>query len=159
MPYTDARTQSGIELTLKTVIDVPEADIVALLKLAVDASRQHATDAMDVDATPAGSSPTAVPPLSTLLAACTNYTTSPSALRLAFRQNLGRAEDILVVMDVFDGWMAQWQEQAVPLGPPVGELQKNEQGVYLVPAPLTDPVGPPSLDKVSLALVQYYAVI
>jgi hypothetical protein len=141
-------TQPNIELALRNVVDVPESDVISLLKLAVDASRQSATHEMDVDITSTVSSPTAIPSLPTILAACTNYTTSPAALRLAFNEKLGEAEDVVAVMGVLDSWMETWHDRPVPLGPSISELRKNEQGIYISTESTTDEGGLPSMDKV-----------
>jgi hypothetical protein len=138
-----------VQLALKNVIDITESDIMALLKLAIDAHRRRDPNSMEVDAAPAASS-TAIPPLSTILAACIDYPTSPAALRVAFRQHLRDAEDVIAIMGVLENWITAWHEQPSQLGPVTGDVRKNEQGIFVVQTLSSSTPETPDIDKVSI---------
>jgi hypothetical protein len=138
-----------VQLALKNVIDITESDIMALLKLAIDAHRRRDPNSMEVDAAPAASS-TAIPPLSTILAACIDYPTSSAALRVAFRQHLRDAEDVIAIMGALEDWITAWHEQPSQLGPAAGDVRKNEQGIFVVQTLLSTTRETPDIDKVCI---------
>jgi hypothetical protein len=84
---------------MKTVIDLPEADVIAALRPVVLAHTAAHGDAMDVDA------PSGMPALSSFLAQCVEYPASAPTLRFALRQHLPEAEHIVAVMEILYRWL------------------------------------------------------
>ncbi|THH18195.1 hypothetical protein EW146_g2730 [Bondarzewia mesenterica] len=145
----------SIQLALQNVIDVSEDSIMSLLHSAVTSDRQQQKsdpNAMQVD-TPSSDIPT----LPTVLAACVAYPTSPAALRVAIRQQLPDAEDLVCVLEVLDGWLASWCSQDVDLLP--SQVSKNARGI-LVPMPSERVETNPPIDKVnSFSVIAFLRII
>ncbi|KAI0652881.1 hypothetical protein C8Q70DRAFT_1059801 [Cubamyces menziesii] len=95
-----------IALAMRTVSDLPEADIISLLSKVVAARRRASAsgddNAMQVDAAPASS-----PALDAFLAQCVVYPYTPAAERVALRKYLSDATDIVPVLEVLDGWLTR----------------------------------------------------
>ncbi|KAI0722363.1 hypothetical protein C8T65DRAFT_704869 [Cerioporus squamosus] len=111
LPALAARNDwDAVALAMRTVSDLPESDVMALLAQVVAAHRRTAlstTDenAMDVDANPApAGSPPALP---TFLAQCVVYPYTPSLQRIALRKHLADAADLAPVLEVLDKWIVQ----------------------------------------------------
>jgi hypothetical protein len=119
---------------MRHVLDIPESDIVLLLQAAVSAHRQRNPNEMHVDST-ATTSGAAIPPLPTVLADCVHHTSSPAALRVAFRQHLRDADDVVCVLYALAAWMTQLEETTAALAPALVDLRKNAKGVPIPPAP------------------------
>lgn len=130
-------------LAIDTVIDIPEADLISVLKLAVNTHRQRGSgDAMLVD-----SSEREVPTLASVLASSVRCPSSPAALRAAIHSQLSDAEDICCVLEVLDEWLVTWSSKDVSLLPE--DVSKNEQRV-LEAAIAPSLISIPPLDKVCL---------
>ncbi|KAI0776156.1 hypothetical protein BD413DRAFT_261764 [Trametes elegans] len=99
-----------IALALRTVTDLPEADIIAALSRLVAAHRRNASasdeNAMQVDAAPASSTPT----LAAFLAQCVVYPFTPALERVAFRKQLPDAADVIALLEVLDAWIVRHAE-------------------------------------------------
>ena len=91
---------------MRTVSDLPEADIIPLLSKVVAAHRRASAsgddNAMQVDSTPAST-----PALDVFLAQCVVYPYTPAAERVALRKYLSDATDIVPVLEVLDGWLTR----------------------------------------------------
>ena len=84
-----------------------------------------AEDAMQVDSVSSGP----VPALPVFLFTCVSYATSPAPLRLALRQHMPAAEDVMVVLEVLDGWISEWNAFSLKLVPSM--VVKNPKGVTI----------------------------
>lgn len=115
-------------LALKTVIDVPESDVISLLHSSAVVARQMRSDdsAMQVDA----AADSSIPPLPSVLSLCTTYTISAPALRLAIRQHLSDAAELTVILHVLSEWIDAWCAEDVSLLP---ERTKKDLHGALVP--------------------------
>lgn len=116
-------------LALKTVIDVPESDVVSLLHSSVVVARQMQSDdnAMQVDA----ATDSSIPPLSSVLSLCTTYTMTAPALRLAIRQQLSDAAELTAILQTLCEWIDAWCAEDITLLP---ERTKKDLHGALVPA-------------------------
>ncbi|EJD53658.1 hypothetical protein AURDEDRAFT_180088 [Auricularia subglabra TFB-10046 SS5] len=93
-------------LTQKSVPDVPETELLRLLKVVMAGPQKTKDkDAMDVDS---GAHLGKMPQLPTFLSLCVSYPTSSQALRSAMREYLTQAEDIMTVLTVLDTWVGNW---------------------------------------------------
>lgn len=93
----------NVILSLRTVIDVSEDEMMSSLKFVIDAHRKRenkSSDAMDLDL-----SEPWIPPLETLLSACLSYDFSPVAVRLSIRKYLSDARDLVAILGVLEGWL------------------------------------------------------
>lgn len=68
-----------------------------------------------------------VPSFSALLFTCVSYATSPAPLRLALRQHIPAAEDMMAVLEVLERWISEWNTVALKLVP--STVVKNPKGV------------------------------
>lgn len=123
--------QQSISVTLETVPDISEAEIISLLHEVASHHRkntQHASgndDAMQTDS----KSPSSPPPLADFLSSCVLYNTSPAPLRVAIRQNFSDAEDIVAVLKVLDEWITNSNTMKLKLLPTT--VIKNPKGVMV----------------------------
>ncbi|RDB20161.1 hypothetical protein Hypma_012958 [Hypsizygus marmoreus] len=119
----------SIELALSNVLDLSEAEILDCLYSVVVKHRQNDiaslndADAMQVDTV------SDLPSLPAFLSLCVTYSTSPPALRLAIRNSLKEAEDILAVLNVLADWITKWSKREVKLLPSKKDMSKNEAGI------------------------------
>ena len=103
-----AFSQASIFLVLQKVIDIPESDIVKLLRLVVDAHRSR---------NPQSGS---VPQLSQLLATSVSYRCTANSLRLAIREHFTDAEGLTCLLEILSHWLDEWSNKDVNLG--LGEM-------------------------------------
>ena len=89
-------------MTLKNVLDLPEADLVKLLRSAQKDNRPSGAHDMQVDAKSSDAST-----FSSILAACISYPTSDAALRLAMREQLNDPDSIVPILTLLDEWLAE----------------------------------------------------
>ncbi|KAL6309768.1 hypothetical protein BKA93DRAFT_850203 [Sparassis latifolia] len=140
-------------LALRTVTDIPEDDMIALLSKVVQSHEQSVSageDAMQIDSVvPANTA--GLPALPTYLALCVTYSTSPAALRVALRRHLSDAADLVPVLAVLDGWLARWGKEEVHLLPDC--IKKDAHGVLVPLYSAHEPADLPPQDKV-LAFLQ-----
>ncbi|KAH9977689.1 hypothetical protein BGW80DRAFT_1249407 [Lactifluus volemus] len=92
----------AIDLALKNVLDLPEADLVKLLRSAQKDNRPSGAHDMQVDAKSSDASA-----FSSILAACISYPTSDAALRLAMREQLNDPDSIVPILTLLDEWLAE----------------------------------------------------
>lgn len=123
----------SIELALRSVLDIPETEIIDCLHVIVRRYRQNElapdADAMQVDSASLISD---IPALRPFLASCVTYATTPAALRVAMRRSLQDADDLLPVVKVLEMWVNQWVKRDVKLLPSKKEVSKNEHGVQVL---------------------------
>ncbi|SJL02520.1 uncharacterized protein ARMOST_05851 [Armillaria ostoyae] len=121
---------TSIRMALKKVPDLLEVDIVDSLRYIIARHRQEKSDdAMQVDGvTPLNAD---IPSLPQFLSSCVQYSCSPAALRLAIRRCLPEAEDLVCLLDVLEGWLAQWAGRDFRLLPSKKVVEKNEKGVLV----------------------------
>ncbi|KAG7447648.1 uncharacterized protein BT62DRAFT_1075023 [Guyanagaster necrorhizus] len=120
---------TSILMALKKVPDLLEVEIVDSLRYIIARHRQEKSDAMQVDGiTPLNAD---TPSLPQFLSSCVQYPCSPAALRLAIWRCLPEAEDLVCLLDVLDGWLAQWAGRDVRLMPSKKVIEKNEKGVLV----------------------------
>jgi hypothetical protein len=91
-----------VELTLRNVLELPEADLVKLLCSVQKNSRPSGAHDMQVDAKSSDA-----PTFSSILVACISYPTSDAALRLAMREQLNDPESIVPILTLLDDWVAE----------------------------------------------------
>ncbi|KAL0577449.1 hypothetical protein V5O48_004518 [Marasmius crinis-equi] len=127
----------SITLAFSSVSDLQELEIVETLRhvLARHRHTQQPTassddDAMQVDSvTPIQDD---MPTLKEFLNLCLRYKVSPTLLRFALRRYLADVDDVACLLDVLDGWIAQWTARELQLLPSKKLLDKNEHGVVVV---------------------------
>lgn len=131
-------------LALKTVIDIPEGDVMAFLHTSASTARQKQKDdnAMQVDAT----SDSAIPSLFAVLSLCVSYTMSAPALRLAIRQHLPDAAELVAILRVLNEWIDAWCAEDVHFLP---ERTKKDLHGALVPVLEKQKGAIPPLERVS----------
>jgi len=92
----------GIELAFRNVPDLPEAEVVKLLRSVQKDTPLPDTHDMQVDAMSSDN-----PALSSILATCVSYPMSDAALRMAIKAQLNHAEVILPTLVILDDWLAK----------------------------------------------------
>ncbi|KAI0939855.1 hypothetical protein AcV5_001129 [Taiwanofungus camphoratus] len=123
--------QSAV-LAMQTVSDISEADIIALLHRVVEAHRKsHSSSSVAENAMEVDFVSTDLPSLPAFLSQVVRYPMSSSALRVALRQHLADAEDLICVLTVLDVWIEARCSEEVRLLP--DQVKKDLHGV---PIPL-----------------------
>ena len=141
---TPTLEQRAIELAFRNVPDLPEDEVVRLLRSAQGDSEPP--DAHDVQVGATSSDP---PTLPSILAACVSYPMSDAALRMAIREQLNHAEAIIPILTVLDDWLVKLSSLGTNL-----ILNTNVGNNALVPTrPYSGKVEIPPIDKVSLGLL------
>ncbi|KAI0307076.1 hypothetical protein B0F90DRAFT_1684935 [Multifurca ochricompacta] len=87
--FLESKDWHAVELAFKTIPDLPEVDIINVLRAVVESGPPFGAQDIEVDAMQSDT-----PALSSILAACVIYPASDAALRLAMREQLNRAESI-----------------------------------------------------------------
>ncbi|KAK0461635.1 uncharacterized protein EV420DRAFT_1639932 [Desarmillaria tabescens] len=145
---------TSIRMALKKVPDLLEVEIVDTLRYIITRHRQEkSNDAMQVDGvTPLNAD---IPSLPQFLSLCVQYSCSPAALRLAIRRCLPEAEDLVCLLDVLEGWLAQWSGRDVRLMPSKKVVEKNDKGILVADAVVHEKGAdlPPMNDIVSFTQV------
>lgn len=153
-------SQNSIELAFGAVLDLKESEIIESLQFIISQNRSSSTvpsdnDAMQID-TPAAT--TTVVPLPTFLNLSITYPTSRAPLVSAVRKQLRDAEDLTILLEILDKWLAQRTEMEEKLFPEKKDLKKTEYGIWTVADISTAKKGEekkkleevPTLDKVNL---------
>lgn len=134
-------SQRVVKLTLKNVQDIPEVQVIKLIRSILGYGRPSGADDMQLDATLPDAE------VSSLMAACVSYPSSDAALRLAIKEQLNQVESILPVLVIVDDWLAKISSRETSLESP-GE-------VATAATPMTAPpeeADIPPLDKVCSGL-------
>ncbi|KAI0268165.1 hypothetical protein BC834DRAFT_933308 [Gloeopeniophorella convolvens] len=138
----DHKDWQAIQLALDTVPDLPEIDVISLLRstdLSRDTRQAASSNDMEVDGPATGA-----PSLSSMLASCVSYNSSDAALRLAIREQLNQAEVILPILTIIDDWLVDYSSRGANLA-----LDVSANGDS---APVPERKGVPPLHKVLIFL-------
>ena len=130
--------QSAVASTLRHVLDIPDVEIIKLVRSVHEHCRPSGTHGMQVDATLSDAV------ASSIMAACVSYPSSDAALRLAIKEHLNDVECILPILVVFDDWLGKISSRDTILMESHGKTTAT--GDLTVPVP-DDAIIPP-LDKV-----------
>lgn len=97
-------------LSFNSVVDISEDEIISLAKALIDEQREPQPDpeVMNVDSNKAWT-----PTLSAYMLMCVSYPTSPAALRLAIRKHLPDAQDLILILELLDGWTIGGTEEYI----------------------------------------------
>ncbi|KAJ8087113.1 hypothetical protein PM082_005941 [Marasmius tenuissimus] len=128
---------ASVVQSFSSVSDLQELEIVETLRYVLARHRhtQQPTastdgDAMQVDfVTPIQDD---MPTLKEFLNLCLGYKVSPTPLRFALRRYMADVDDVACLLEVLDGWIAQWTSRELQLFPSKKLLDKNEHGVVVV---------------------------
>jgi hypothetical protein len=104
--------QVGVELALRNVNDIPEAELIDTLRDCISAhvaEQKGDRPTMDVDRPQR--SPNTPLSLDRMLSLLVRYPVSGPPFRLALREILSNAEEITVVLRVLATWVAAWGEE------------------------------------------------
>lgn len=131
-------------LALKSVIDIPENDIISFLHDVISSQpkTQQDGDTMQIDV------PTdaAISPVSDLLALCVTYPTSAAAMRVALRKHIREADELIAILAILVDWIEAWcgeEEKFLP-----EEAKKGEHDVLIPVVEENKSDERPPLDKV-----------
>ncbi|TFY66636.1 hypothetical protein EVG20_g4452 [Dentipellis fragilis] len=103
----------AVQLALQNVIDIPEQEVISLLNTVVTIHRRDKNadaNSMQVDSVPSD-----CPSVPAILSLVVTYPTSSVPMRLAIRDRLSDAENIVGVLEVLEGWIATWSKQDMSL--------------------------------------------
>ena len=154
-------SQNAIELAFGAVLDLKESEIVESLQFIISQHRSSSIDPPDSDAmqidTPAATTATVVP-LPTFLNLSITYPTSRAPLVSTVRKQLRDAEDLTILLEILDKWLAQRTEMEEKLFPEKKDLKRTEYGIWTIVDISTATKGGekkkleevPTLDKVNL---------
>ncbi|KAG1905904.1 uncharacterized protein F5891DRAFT_1274949 [Suillus fuscotomentosus] len=100
----------SIMLSFNSVVDISEDEMISLAKALIDEQREPQPDpeVMNVDSNKAWT-----PTLSAYMLMCVSYPTSPAALRLAIRKHLPDAQDLILILELLDGWTVGGTEEYI----------------------------------------------
>jgi len=130
----------AIELAFKNVPDLPEDEVIKLLRSAQNDSRTP--EDVQVGATSST--------LPSILAACVSYPTSDASLRMAMREQLNLAEVITPILTILDDWLVTLSSHGtnLVLNANVGNVGENGPSVEVPTRPCSGKVEIPPLDKI-----------
>jgi len=138
----ESKDWRAIELAFKNVPDLPEAEVIKLLRSVQKDSPSSGTFDAQVDGR---SSET--PRLSSILAACVAYPLSDAALRIAMREQLNHAEAIITILVILDDWLVKLSSRGTGLILDANVAGNDHSAV--VPTPhCSGEVEIPPLDKI-----------
>ncbi|KAI0053667.1 hypothetical protein FA95DRAFT_1481422 [Auriscalpium vulgare] len=101
----ERRDWRGAWLAVNTVVDIPEAHVMAAIRQVVLSHRgQQQPVAADPDAMEVDTASADQPPLSLLLE-CLHYAFTPAPMRLALRQQIPEAENLTALLAILVGWL------------------------------------------------------
>jgi hypothetical protein len=109
---TNPTYQLGVELAMQNVNDIPEADLIDILRdciLEHVATQKGDRSAMDVDHTQR--SPRTPLSLDCMVSLLVRYPVSGPPFRVALRDILSNAEEITAVLKVLATWVKAWGEK------------------------------------------------
>ncbi|KAF9226831.1 hypothetical protein BS17DRAFT_800784 [Gyrodon lividus] len=141
----------NLMLTLSTVADVSEDEMMASAKFLIDKKHKY-ENTMEVDALA-----NYVPPLGTYISACVSYPFSPVAMRLATRKYLSDAQDLVVILEILESWIHGGTEQNIEaiLKSMTTNTDMQSSGVDSPPYPKVITFLQTLLDASFVALLQY----
>ncbi|KAH9049690.1 hypothetical protein EDB84DRAFT_1260539 [Lactarius hengduanensis] len=97
--FVESKDWHAVALTLKNVFDIPEVEIIKLVRSIHGYARPSGGHDMQVDATLPDAE------VSSIVASCVSYPSSDAALRLAIKEQLNNAESIIPILVVVDDWL------------------------------------------------------
>ncbi|KAH9179596.1 hypothetical protein EDB89DRAFT_1922170 [Lactarius sanguifluus] len=97
--FVESKDWRAVALTLKNVLDIPEVEIIKLVRSIHGYARPSGGHDMQVDATLPDAE------ISSMMASCVSYPSSDAALRLAIKEQLNNAESIIPILVILDGWL------------------------------------------------------
>lgn len=142
--------QHAIELAFKNVPDLPEDEVIKLLRFAQNNNRPAEEHDVQV-----GSTRSDTPTLRSILVACVSYHTSDAALCMAMREQLNLAEVIMPILAILDDWLVTLSSHGMSLilNANVANVGENVPSVEAPARPCSGKVEIPPLDKVSPELL------
>jgi hypothetical protein len=108
-------SQHAVRLTLKNVLDIPEVQVIKVVRSIHGYGRPSGVNDMQLDATLSDAE------VSSIMAACVSYPSSDAALRMAMKEQLNNAENIIPILVVVDDWLAKISSRETSLESP-GQL-------------------------------------
>ena len=123
--------QNSIEQAFGAVLDLKEFEIIETLQFIISAHRRSPFDnAMQVDnPTIASSTVTSLPAFLNL---SLTYPTSRAPLVSAVRRQLRDAEDLTILLEILNKWLARRTAKEEKLLPGKKDLKKTEHGIWTV---------------------------
>ncbi|KAH9045311.1 hypothetical protein EDB85DRAFT_2284235 [Lactarius pseudohatsudake] len=97
--FVESKDWRAVALTLKNVFDIPEVEIIKLVRSIYGYARPSGGHDMQVDATLPDAE------VSSIVASCVSYPSSDAALRLAIKEQLNNAESIIPILVIVDDWL------------------------------------------------------
>ncbi|KAH8988476.1 hypothetical protein EDB92DRAFT_1800580 [Lactarius akahatsu] len=97
--FVESKDWRAVALTLKNVLDIPEVEIIKLVRSIHGYTRPASRHDMQVDATLPDAE------ASSMMASCVSYPSSDAALRLAIKEQLNNAESIIPILVIVDDWL------------------------------------------------------
>ena len=134
-------SQHLVDLTLKNVLDIPEVQVIKLVRSIHEYGRPSGSHDMQLDATLSDTE------VSSLMAACVSYPSSDAALRLAIKEQLNQIESLIPVLVIVDDWLAKISSRETSLESP-GQTAATTAPI----APGPEEANIPPLDKVRSVL-------
>ncbi|KAH9002207.1 hypothetical protein EDB86DRAFT_2898629 [Lactarius hatsudake] len=95
--FVESKDWHAVALTLKNVLDIPEVEIIKLVRSIHGYARPSGKHDMQVDATLPDAE------VSSMMASCVSYPSSDAALRLAIKEQLNNAESIVPILVISPG--------------------------------------------------------
>ncbi len=120
-------------MTLKNVLDIPEVEVIKLVRSVHGYGGPSGAHDMQVDATLSDAE------VSSIVASCVSYPSSDAALRLAIKEQLNHAESIIPILVTVDDWLGKISSRETSLGLP-GKTTATVAGPEEVDIPLLDKV-------------------
>ncbi|KAH9077077.1 hypothetical protein EDB83DRAFT_2348082 [Lactarius deliciosus] len=97
--FIESKDWHAVALTVKNVLDIPEVEIIKLVRSIHGYARPSGKHDMQVDATLPDAE------VSSMMASCVSYPSSDAALRLAIKEQLNNAESIIPILVIVDDWL------------------------------------------------------
>lgn len=99
-------------MTLENVLDIPEVEIIKLVRSIHGYGQPSGPHRMQVDATISDAE------VSSILASCVSYPSSDAALRVAIKEQLNDAESIIPTLVIVDDWLEKISSRETSLESP-----------------------------------------
>ncbi|KAI9447943.1 hypothetical protein H4582DRAFT_42547 [Lactarius indigo] len=97
--FVESKDWRTVTLTLKHVLDIPEVEVIKLVRSIHGYGQPSGGHDMQVDAALADAE------VSSIVASCVSYPSSDAALRLAIKEQLNNAESIISILTIVDDWL------------------------------------------------------
>ncbi|KAI9467106.1 hypothetical protein BJY52DRAFT_1236476 [Lactarius psammicola] len=110
--FIESKDWRAVALTLKNVLDIPEIEVIKLVRSIHGYHRPSGAHDMQVDATLSDAE------VSSIVASCVSYPSSDAALRLAIKEQLNNAESIIPILLIIDDWLGKISSHKTSLESP-----------------------------------------